>query len=926
MTKATLKTDSYKNIIQNKKLLELINDIISSFPFTYINLEQIRKQTDEFDEMFWIKDEEGKYLLANKKFATCLGLSPQQIEGKTVETFIPDYQIGFNRALDNYIKESANTLVVEGIPLSGLPSGENYRTVEIPITGTEGNVAAVICVAQKVEPGAIQKTGISSLNIIKSLNLPFVFINENETIFDLNDEFAGYFSLDKSSVLNSSFKDRLPYFLVKPAEEFITSGKMLDKTETKDEQKKFLVYFIKAEDSGEKGIIIILADKESEKPGAAVNAEINIPDILVRNIPDAVFIYDKENLYFLHANKAALSLYGYKRDEFLQLDLTDLYAPENIQTLLDSVEDKLGEDLFSDPYCHKRKDGTSVYVIMSKIKIMYKGREAVLTITRNVTDELKLAQESQQFKAAFENTGDLFFVTDKDGFIKSVSRSVVEELGYSARSLEESSFSSLVAEDDRAKINTTIFQKKLSEKISHKTLLKKAGNEQVNAELIFVPIFNFRNEVEFYNIIAKPESKIREVIKEVPANDVSIEAQENINPDAAFLAAVFHELLTPVNVILGFVQELTENIENPTKEQKEAVEIINQNRDYLINSMNSALEFNSYLKNKIKIETESVKITDIVEEIRKEIKEVELAYGKISSSLVVKTERRKLKHLFSLLLHISSATSQEKKIYFSAAPVQEDFIVNLRDNYSGISEKMLNKLNEIFGQEKALMHQQSGLSFLDIRLSKSLLKVLGGKFRIITEGNIRDAGFIFPLELKPEQEKAGQESYEEIFEDEEFISEQTERTFEEEEPADEIAEEGKEFQIRQSNVDLSQLSCLYIEDGTDSQTLLAGQMKDLKEIKYASDFEQALPFIQENRFDFIIVDINLPGDYNGLDVLKILRRMPGYENVPVIAVTAYLIPGDTEKFIYAGFNDFISKPVMREKLLASLEKLFLPQT
>jgi CheY-like chemotaxis protein len=102
-------------------------------------------------------------------------------------------------------------------------------------------------------------------------------------------------------------------------------------------------------------------------------------------------------------------------------------------------------------------------------------------------------------------------------------------------------------------------------------------------------------------------------------------------------------------------------------------------------------------------------------------------------------------------------------------------------------------------------------------------------------------------------------------------------------------------------------------------------MKELKEIKFANDFMQAFPLLQEKQFDFVVVDINLPGDYNGLDILKILRRMPGYENIPVIAVSAYLLPGDRERFIHAGFSDFISKPVFREKLLSSLEKLFMPQ-
>ena len=73
------------------------------------------------------------------------------------------------------------------------------------------------------------------------------------------------------------------------------------------------------------------------------------------------------------------------------------------------------------------------------------------------------------------------------------------------------------------------------------------------------------------------------------------------------------------------------------------------------------------------------------------------------------------------------------------------------------------------------------------------------------------------------------------------------------------------------------------------------------------------------------MDINLQGEYNGLDALKIIHKMPAYEKIPVVAVTAYVLPGDKEKFIISGFNDFISKPIFREKMIDSLERIFLMQ-
>jgi CheY-like chemotaxis protein len=124
-------------------------------------------------------------------------------------------------------------------------------------------------------------------------------------------------------------------------------------------------------------------------------------------------------------------------------------------------------------------------------------------------------------------------------------------------------------------------------------------------------------------------------------------------------------------------------------------------------------------------------------------------------------------------------------------------------------------------------------------------------------------------------------------------------------------------------VDLSTMNCLYIEDQVDSQILFKVQMKELKSIKFAVSFEEALPLLMSNKFDFIIMDINLQGEYNGLDALKMIHQMPGFEKMPIVAVTAYVLPGDREKFIAAGFNDFISKPIFREKMIETLNKVLI---
>ncbi len=100
-------------------------------------------------------------------------------------------------------------------------------------------------------------------------------------------------------------------------------------------------------------------------------------------------------------------------------------------------------------------------------------------------------------------------------------------------------------------------------------------------------------------------------------------------------------------------------------------------------------------------------------------------------------------------------------------------------------------------------------------------------------------------------------------------------------------------------------------------------MRDVKSIEFAPSFEAALPLLKTKRFDVIIMDINLQGEYNGLDALRIIQKMPGHKDIPIIASTAYTQPGARENFIAAGFSDFIPKPLLREKIIDILKRLLV---
>jgi len=717
-------------------------------------------------------------------------------------------------------------------------------------------------------------------------------------------------------------------------------------------------------------------------------------ELFIKNNPQPIFIYERESLRFVDVNAAALKLYGYSSDEFLQMDLTDLYTSEDIQTLLESAQEIFKDGEFSKPFKHRKKDGNYIYVRISRIEYQYNESESYLNILEDVSGLFDTEKKKNIFKAAFENTNDMIFITDPEGYITFVNDSVCKTLGVSVNDLMNTDITLNCGEEDKNFINDSVFHSHIKETVSFTIDFITSEGRLLESDVVSTPIFDIYNKLEAFVLIAKTsarpkisstESKTDSELSQ--KSDVDQKPGDNkINEpviSSTFLSGMFHEILTPMNVILGFTQELVESIESPSPEQKEAIDIINQNRVLILGLMNTIVEYVELQFNNEESDLTEIPITEVIENYEKNlneitgIRDIEFAYGKISSSLRFNIDRKKFFNLINNLYRLIGRISQQKKLYFSAYLADNNtFNISISDGFGKSSAQLVETLKSLFidrNEPKAL-----GLSKLSIQIIESLLNVLNGNFLIINEhSDKKDAVIRFPLNLvqnvepsvAQDEEKVIREQEEikpeviveepqllnlsdEILIDEEKIGtannksekksgfniidrkEKEDVNVVEQEPeklfmpeVNKAIEENKTVQEKvaapQSKNGLSSLRCLYIEDQVDSQILFKVQMKDLKNIQFAASFEDALPLLETHEFDFIIMDINLQGEYNGLDALKVIHQIPKFQNIPVIAVTAYVLPGDKEKFIATGFTDFISKPIFRDKLVESLNKIFV---
>jgi CheY-like chemotaxis protein len=116
-----------------------------------------------------------------------------------------------------------------------------------------------------------------------------------------------------------------------------------------------------------------------------------------------------------------------------------------------------------------------------------------------------------------------------------------------------------------------------------------------------------------------------------------------------------------------------------------------------------------------------------------------------------------------------------------------------------------------------------------------------------------------------------------------------------------------------------------VEDNPDNRMLVRVILDSLYDVTEYETGPAALAGLQSEKPDLVLLDVSLP-EMDGSEVLRRIRADARLRDLPVIALTAHAMTGDREKFLAAGFDDYVTKPIVDENLLLDAIKSKLPGT
>jgi len=376
------------------------------------------------------------------------------------------------------------------------------------------------------------------------------------------------------------------------------------------------------------------------------------------------------------------------------------------------------------------------------------------------------------------------------------------------------------------------------------------------------------------------------------------EAERANRAQSEFLANMSHEIRTPLNTIIGYHYLLKkEAVYGPAMEYIEDIGTAAAN---LLEIVNEILDFSKIAAGCMTVERVPFRLQSAIDEvcmmIRETARQKKLGFRQQCAADVptcIYGDSLRLKQvLLNLLANAVKFTACGEvrlSVAFSAEKQLLHFAV--RDTGIGISPEQQGNLFEAFTQADVSTSRRYGGTGLGLAISQKLVKLMGGELGLESEPS-RGSCFSFTIAATPAQESAVPVDEKEAVAEQPFLGQQV----------------------------------LLVEDYAVNRLMAQKILTGMGlQVTAAESGAKALELAAQQRFSLILLDVRMPV-MDGYETVKRLRRLEGYEKIPVIALSADVVSEAKVRVKEAGMDGFLEKPLQPAKLYALLTGILMHDT
>jgi PAS domain S-box-containing protein len=553
-----------------------------------------------------------------------------------------------------------------------------------------------------------------------------------------------------------------------------------------------------------------------------------------------------------------------------------------------------------------RKDRSPLWTYVARSPILDNAKKygGLVEMFTDITERKLAEEEIRKLFRGVEQSPAAIVITNKDGDIEYVNSKFIETTGYS--------YNEVLGKNPRILSSGETSSEEY--KILWETI--KSGNDwkgefhnkKKNGELYWEsvsisPIKNEKGEITHFIEMKEDITEKKKMIEDLIAAKEKAEEMNRLK--SSFLANMSHELRTPLVGILGYTDILESRIDDP--EMLGMVKGINRGGKRLRDTLSLILDLSRAESNKIEIHSRLINLADTIPEIVNSFyalaiqKDIKLRTIRKAGGTIANLDERLFSNILNNLINnaIKYTNYGEVTVEFGSE-IKEDkewVYIKVIDTGIGISEKdQVIIFNEFRQVSEGFGRNFEGLG-LGLTISKKAANVMGGDITVESE---LGAGSTFTVKFPAFEGNV--------------INGLT---------ADGQAVLSSEIKPLQNETEKPLL--LYVEDDKTSQEVVKIYLKKHYTVDIAEDGVTALEMMKSKKYVGFLMDINLGRGINGIAVTQEIKKIPEYNGVPIIAITAFAMKGDKEEFLSSGCTHYISKPFSQKELLNLIIEAFQKQ-